>query len=154
MSGLSAGDVVTITLPDTRFTGKQGVVVNILNDGNPDGPIGVRFPEYYKFLFDFPNKPDTVIRFTEADLKKNTRDDKQDITQEQLCDVLFGKMWHSIYSLKRPLMIGFRDCTHKNCSNKVAMRIMVNCHGTVQEIDVCKNHVEYHGRNCDDFPHK
>ncbi len=155
MSNLLVGSIVTVVLPNTRFTGKQGRVSVIVEDGNEDGPIGLVFPGYYKHLFDFPNGPNTVVRFTVEDLRLNTRDDKQDINSEQICDVLFGRrMWSIIYSIEQPLMIGFNECMHEACKKLVAARIMVNCWGTVSEVDVCKQHIDWHGRNCDGFPFK
>jgi len=155
MPDLKINDIVTVVHPEWRFTGKQGQVVEIVEDGNEDGPIGVRFPEYYSHLFAYPDKPDTIVRFQISDLKRNTRDDPQDINLRQLGGILFGSsMWHTIYCLGKPLMIGFTDCMHEGCSEKALVRIMVNCFGTVCEADVCKEHFEYHGRNCDGFPFK
>jgi hypothetical protein len=150
---LAVDDIVTVICPDIDFTDKQGVIVEIKEDGNPEGPIGVRFPSYYEYLFNYPNSPDTVVRFLPSDLQKNTRDDGQNISDEQLCNVLFGKdMWHSINHLPTPLMIGFQACTHKDCEQVVVARAMINCHGSVYEVDVCRIHSSWHGSNCDSFP--
>lgn len=155
MSTLAVGDIVTIIHPNWRFTGKQGKIVEIINDGNEEGSIGVCFPKYYQFLFDHPDNANTVLRFEVSDLQKNSRDDKQDITVAQLCDMLFGShMWHSIYVINQPLMIGFSDCMLRGCDSQAIMRIMLNCHGTVSEVDVCREHLGYHGCNADGLAFK
>jgi hypothetical protein len=152
MTKLTVGAIVTVIHQGWRFTGKQGRVVEIIEDGNEDGPVGVIFPNYYGRLLDYPYKPGDAMRFQEADLKEITRGDLQDITMEQICDILFGRMWHNVSTIQQPLMVGFGLCMHVDCEKLVMARILVNCHGSVAEFDVCNDHMHYHGRNNDGFP--
>lgn len=156
MQEFRVNDFVTVIHEGWVFTGKQGQIKEIVNDGNEDGPIGVAFPEYYGYLLDPSDyKPGDIVRFEEIDLKLLTRNDPQDINHEQLVNLFFNSdMWHSFLGLDMPFMIGFTRCMHEDCDKLVVMRIMVNCHGTVSEADVCPKHATYHGRNCDGFPYK
>lgn len=155
MQVIKIKDIITVIHEGWRFTGKQGRVEEIVEDGNKDGPIGVSFPAYYGRILDYPYEPGNIVRFQRDDLKINDRDEPQDISRKQLYDFLFGRsMWHSEYLLDYPLMIGFTECMHKGCEKKVVARIIINCHGVISEADVCKDHMGYHGHNCDGFPYK
>ena len=154
MLKLKTGHIATVTLQNSRFTKNQGRVEEVGSD-HEDGPIGLSFPGYCRYLFDDRSygKIGTIVYFEESELRKNGRDDPQDIDLDQLCDILFGRsMWSCREIYDRPLMIGFTKC--EGCDKTVVARILVNNHGTVSEIDVCKDHLEYHGRNCDGFPFK
>ena len=155
-SKLEVGNIavadVSKAFPDSKYNGKQCRVVHT-NSEDEEGPIGVVFPAYYN-LFYPPDSPDSVVHLRARELRKLGRDDFQDRSVEQICDLLFGSMWSNMWLLDEPLMIGFTECPHEGCKDTVVARIMVNNHGTASEIDVCKKHVEYHGRNCDGFPMK
>ena len=152
---LLVGNIVTVDNPEWRFHKKQGRVEFIRNDGNEDGPVGVRFPSYYGHLFQYPDGEDSIVRFEESDLKLTQLEDGQDIEQEKILDLLFGRNMYMVwYTNKHPLMIGFDICDHEDCEETVRFRIMVNNHGTVVEYDVCVEHTAWHGRNCDGFPYK
>ena len=157
---LAVGNIVVVDMseahpipyPDSKYNGKQGRIVHT-HSKDEEGPIGVVFPEYYN-LFYSPDPPGSVVHFQPDELKKLGRDDPQDRSVEEMCTLLFGRMWTNVWLLDKPLMIGFDECPHEGCDKTVVARIMVNNHGTVSEIDVCKKHMEYHGRNCDGFEMK
>lgn len=143
---------VSKAYPDSQYNGKQCRVVHT-NSKSKEGPIGVVFPAYYNLFYPHES-PDMVIHFRIRELRKLGRDDPQDRSVEEMCTLLFGRMWTNVWVRDKPLMVGFDECPHEGCDKTVVARIMVNNHGTVSEIDVCKEHVEYHGRNCDGFPMK
>lgn len=170
--GIVVGSIVTVQLDpkkygaNNKFQGKQGEVALIAEDGDEDGPIGVKFPEWHRALdpdffdsFSLPSlnflTPDSVTRFKKDDLRLEKGWRQPKISDEQLCNALFGRnMWHTRFILKTPFIPGYRECMHENCEKKALLRIMVNCWGAVCDHDVCPNHAVYHGCNCDGFPGK
>ena len=153
--GLEIGNYVTVIGQDFwPFTDKQGRIAEIEYDGDSDGPIGVKFPEYYRDLWNnpFDSSDNTVVRFEINELRW---DSKEIIPLKYQCDILFGRsMWHSFFSLTDPVKIGKSFCMHECYNELVVKRILVNCWGSVSEADVCADHTEWHGRNCDGFPYK
>ncbi len=150
---VAVGNIVLITYPKGKFTGKQGKVVEISDDNHKDGPIGVIFPEYYTDLFMHPDFG-SIVRFEEDDLEKVDASGEQNISLELRLKILFGNMVNYYFPLEHSLIIGHTDCMHQGCVKKAVARIMVNCHGSVSDVDVCEDHFEWHGRNCDGFPYK
>lgn len=147
---LRVGDIITVIADNLRFTGKQGRVEKFFSDGHTDGPIGVRFPHYYRGLFDYGGV-DNIVRFQFEELRKNNRDDRQDITQEKICDILFGSnMWHTILLIDKPLLIGFSECMFQQCEKNAITLILFNCHGVVHEAHACQDHMRYHACNTDE----
>lgn len=150
---IEKGNIVTILQQkeiDGRFVGKQGYVAEVKEDGNPDGPIGVQFPAWYKHLFCYPNKPDTIIRFQESELRVDKCWMSLDVLAQ--AELLFGNMHSVVYWNNRPFIPGVEICQHEGCDKKSTLQILVNCWGTVSQHQVCSDHAVYHGRNCDGFP--
>jgi len=76
----------------------------------------------------------------------------EDATPEMRAKLLFGRMFHSVYSRRDPFAPG-GPCDRDRCGAAAVRRIMVNLIGTVVEYDVCRPCAEqYHGNSRDDFP--
>jgi hypothetical protein len=176
MVSLHVGDIVTVSCNNRRFNRKQALIVGVNQDTDCGGPYGVLFPYYYDNVFIYPDDPSTIFDFWPGDLRKNTRHDEQDISDEDLAELLRGvdmeifdseqglsdqerccKLFSednciSLNLLESPLMIGFSKCMHEGCENAVVGRIMVKHHNLVFECDVCADHLILHGSDNDDFP--
>jgi len=63
------GSIVTVIL-DCIYCGEQGEVVEIINDGDLDGPICVRFGEQ-SFVVEDIGKTSLTVRFREEDLHQD-----------------------------------------------------------------------------------
>lgn len=161
---IRVGSIVTVQLDpqkyaNSKFQGKQGEVVLIADDGNKEGPVGVKFPGWYKIIdwqfFDFDLPRDAVVRFEKNELRVDERWRQPEISDQLLCDLLFGRsMWHTRYVSKEPFIPGYRECQHESCKKPAILRILVNCWGVVSDWDVCAEHAAFHGRNCEEFPAK
>ena len=147
---LVIGNIVTVTLVDSIFHGTQGEVVEIKDDGDEDGNIGVMpGPDGERYLGYCRNDSERIVRYEESDLRLDN-----DWTAENRTHRLFGNNWHHVYTFSLPLDPE-QDCMHKDCDNKRSARIMVNIWGTVCEFDVCDSHRdEWHGNCADEFPFK
>lgn len=153
-SQIKVGNIVRVVSEyvDGRFFGKQAEVIEIRDDKHEDGPLCLRFPKWYKNLFSYPDKPETIVRFQINEVEPCHDWDKISIKQE--LNLIFGTMWYYYRSKKHPFTLGYSDCDYDGCSDRALIRGYVNCHGTVSIVDLCKKHLEWHGRNCDTFPHK
>ncbi|MFQ5661840.1 MAG: hypothetical protein ACE5F2_01130 [Candidatus Paceibacteria bacterium] len=148
---MKIGNIVTIVSEDSVFDGKQAEVVEIEDDGNEDGNIGVKLSSRDEYLLGYcSDESEKIIRFKEDEL----RVDKDWGIEIKACN-LFGKnMWHHLYVMKEEFVSG-KDCIHENCKEKTTRRILVNIWGSVYEFDTCDAHAErYHGKCVDDFPVK
>ena len=77
-----------------------------------------------------------------------------DFPVEIKAERLFGNTYMRLFVLDKPLDKS-SECKHKDCTQKVGKRAMVNIWGSVYEVDVCDDHfVEYNGHLIDDFPWK
>jgi len=149
------GDIVTILqekVVDGRFVGKQGYVAEIKEDGNPDGPVGIQFPSWYKYLFDYPDKSDKIVRFQESELQVDKCWIPLDVPTQ--AELLFGNQCNVVYWDNRPFIPRVEICHHEGCDKMSTLQILVNCWGTVSQHRVCSSHAFYHGRKCDGFPCK
>jgi hypothetical protein len=135
-----------------RFVGKQGYVSEITPDEDPNGPIGVQFPRKYKYLFDYPNSPETIVRFQPEELQIESCWEPLTVPEE--AEALFGNMHSQVCWTNRPFWPGIEVCQHQECSNRALLLILVNNWGTVSQFRVCSEHAVWHGRNCDGFPAK
>src|SRR3989339_731536 len=145
---ISVGSIVIVTEERYRFCGLQGVVVEIKEDGDEDGPIGVRFPSRhkYKFLFDYPNKPDSIVQFKRNELRVD--DFFIPLTVEEEVEGLFGDVW-VVNTPKMPLISGDSECMHEGCKSKAYFRIFFNVWGCVETAYVCGEHASFHGKLVD-----
>ena len=144
-------DVVTILNEELLFHECQGQVVEIVDDGDPDGNIGVKIGPKDEYLLGYCwNEDQKTVRFTEDELRVD-----QDWCIENKIIALYGRdRWHHAYSLGEPLNTE-KECMHEDCPDKCKQRIMVNIWGSVYEIDVCDNHAKkWHGMCADSFPFK
>ena len=142
---IAVDDVVTVVEEEDRHHGKQAKVAEIVNDGNPDGPIGLRFPEgTITRVFDDPE----VFRYEEAELRVDTG-----WTPKNRAFWLFGRhVWHSLSPITEPFEAG-GDCGHEDCPHHTVQRCMVNILGIACEVDLCGGHRdEYHGKSIEHFP--
>ncbi|MEK7138221.1 MAG: hypothetical protein AAB787_01805 [Patescibacteria group bacterium] len=145
---LEVGNIVTVTL-DCMFTNKQGEVVAIVDDGDEDGNIDVKFGSDCDHLFSWNRKGKGALRFKESDLRKD-----KDYTMEVKAYHLFGAgMFHHLAPLKHPFSLE-NKCMHEKCAESATNRALVNIWGTVCEVDVCKGHSDWHGNCADSFPWK
>ena len=78
--------------------------------------------------------------------KKMTYKEKR--AEEERLNQRFGGMWHHAYFKTDPKL----DELCYSCHRHATIRIEVNIWGVVQEFDVCEEHAEYDGRNCDIMP--
>jgi hypothetical protein len=148
---LIINDVVTVISEDTMYFEQQGEVVEVVNDNDPDGPIGVRFGIWCSHLFDaFHEANQTTVRLLEAELRKDP-----DWTLEIKTIRLFGKeMWHSLFSRGIPLDRNTK-CQTENCIHFCDERCLINIWGSVYEIDLCSECAkQYHGMMGESWPSK
>lgn len=140
-------NIVTVVLEDSSLYGKQGKVVEIANDNDEDGNIGVKFGLDGEELLGFcATEEEKIVRFYEHELKVD-----DDWTVESKAYQLFGKMGHTLHIPKKPLDAN-TDCRNKNCKNKASSKSMINIWGSVYEVYLCKTcHKIYHGKCMDDF---
>ncbi len=148
---LQVGNIVTVTLAGSPFNGKQAEIVEIKDDGNEEGNIGIIFGHDGEHLLGYcQNDSERTVRFKEDELRLDS-----DWTPMNKAYKLFGPhMWHSLFIAKKPFDPE-GSCMHKDCEKKNTVRIMVNIWGSVCEADVCDAHrEEYHGKCMDAFPWK
>ncbi len=77
-------------------------------------------------------------------------------TQEDRATFLFGSSWHSMWNLKFPWQEG-NPCMHSAHDGQdrppAVRRVMMNIWGSVCELDMCEEHLEYDGRCADSAPY-
>lgn len=142
---IKINSLVTVTHPEWRFTDKQGVVIGIKEDGNKDGPIGVQFHPWYKYLFDNPRNKDIIVRFTAEDIRVDEK--LEEIPTEGLSVTFFN--WLPRKS-KSNLIIGQTKCQHPDCNRFASFEICVNIWGTNNSAYACSKHAYRHGCWSDD----
>lgn len=148
---LEVGNIVTITLADSLFNGKQAEIVEIADDGNEDGNIGVILGRDGEHLVGYcRTDEERIVHFKENELHLD-----DDWSPMNKAFKLFGPdMWHRVLSLKRPFDPE-RDCMHEGCYKKNTFRAMINIWGSVCEADLCDVHCEeWHGKCVESFPWK
>ena len=146
---MEIGNIVTVTLQESFLRGCQGEIAEIKNDRDVDGPIGVRLGRHCSHLFGCEYNPNNAIRFMESDLRVDG-----DYTSKNKANMLFPRMWHSLYSYKEQLD-SEKLCMHEKCHEKRQRRIMVNVWGCATEVDVCNTHADqYHGKCIEIFPYR
>jgi hypothetical protein len=137
---LAVGNIVRIVGDDLWLNGKQGEIVEI--DHRKEIPYSVKFGKSCRHLFDYPRPENLIVDFTATELQKEDRWDLK-----ILADDLYGTMWHSAASLSKPFDPS-TECMHEDhtaSAPKATARILVNCWGTVYELDVCEEHKFLHG---------
>lgn len=140
---LEIGNIVTVVDEELLLYDKQGEVVDIKNDGHEDGPYCVKFGASCDHLLTGPRPRNRIVRFSEKELRK---DERWEI--KTWADNLYGDMWHSAYNLPDP-WTAENECMHEEhgqTSVKSTVRILVNCWGTVYEMDMCDAHRDLHGK--------
>lgn len=161
---LAEGSIVTIA-GDNRFTGKQGLVIDMNSDLLPtDGPIAVYFdtevPEYEfnthsrgtPWSQGIPTKENyrscyRVICFLPDELLVDT-----EFALESIVIRKFGKDPHALLSPDFPLKPGTHACHVKSCeSGGLATKLtLVNVWGTIMALYTCeKCHEKWHGARTD-----
>ncbi len=71
----------------------------------------------------------------------------------QQAKTLFGESWR----VNRPETFFVPNetiCVHKSCRLRAAFQILVNCWGSIYQMDVCRNHASLHGARMDEVPYK
>jgi hypothetical protein len=146
---LAIGNIVTVLLEDCIYFELQGEVMEIVDDGNSEGPIGVKFSEWCDPLGAL-ERDRPIIRFLEAELR---RDD--DWGFELKVYQCYGRnMWHSTARLGH-VFDPKKKCGTENCTHFCDRRCLINLWGTVYEIDFCNECAkEYHGKCGEFFPSK
>ncbi len=160
------GDIVTI-LGDNRFTGRQGIVIDMASDKQPeDGPVAVYFDaevpdhEFYQpgersgWSGGVPNKENhraccRVICFRPDELRRDAEFPIETLVQRK-----FGSNWARISSWKFPLRPGTHDCQFESCKTgqPATMLTLVNVWGTVCTVYSCEScHEKWHGVRTDGF---
>jgi hypothetical protein len=145
---LSIGDIVTVTLEECTYFEKQGQVVEIVADGDSDGPIGVKFGRWCEVIAF--NEEHITVRFEEPELRKDL-----DWSLEVKVFQCYGDdLWHSLYALKY-LFDPAGTCKAEGCQEPNVRRCLINIWGSVYEIDLCKTcATAYHGMMGESFPRK
>ncbi len=148
---LAVGNIVTVIFEDCMYFEQQGEVVEIVEDGDSDGPVGVKFGKWCKHLFNsFHDGNFTTVRFEEVELRKDA-----DWGIEVKAVRCYGaRMWHSLCSLRRPFDPKGK-CQTENCTHFCDQRCLINIWGTVSEIDLCMECAkQYHGKCGEMWPAK
>lgn len=153
---LEAGDFVKIAnIPDSNsridfdeeWIGMRALIMEICDDNNPDGPIGVVFAPWYDYLFCDPNTLDCIIRLREENLEI---DKPWSLSNKEYFQYFIKHQMGSINALYRtkkeiPFLPGLSNCMIKGCEKKAIVQIYYNVYGTVNEAYVCGDHAHYHG---------
>lgn len=154
LMALEIGNIVTVTLPGCRFNAHQGLVVEIKNDGNEDGSIGVKFGHSSRYLFNYPDSPEeTTIWFTVTELRV-----EQTWNAEIRAKNLYGRngMYHSLHAMREVFNSQVHYCMHNDHRDKQKVpptrTILINHWGTVYEFPACKEHEKEDGRCVDVVP--
>ncbi len=147
---LKIGDVVTVTDEELMLFDHQGKIVEIEDDGNEDGPIGVRFSKSSRSMFGVDWRSDNLIRFSEKELRK---DDDWSL-KNQAIEKFGTRMWHTLYEAPWPFseqnLCMSED--HKQNVPHATKRILINFVGSVYPIDVCKEHEHFDGKCGESWP--
>lgn len=81
---------------------------------------------------------------------RNTKYRKEKAIEQYLLKTFGKHMWHSYY---KPMIEFSKDSACFCCGIKNSKRrIWVNVWGTCYPIDVCQEHVKFHGRNMEELP--
>ena len=137
---LAVGNIVRVVAEDFVLHGKQGEIVDV--DHAKELPYSVKFGQSCKHLFDYPRPRKLIGEFAATELQKEDRWDLEILAKD-----LYGTMFHSLAALKNPFDPA-NDCIHEDHMSsppKATVRIIVNCWGTVYEMDVCEEHKNLHG---------
>jgi hypothetical protein len=145
---LSVGDIVAVTLKDCSYYNQQGQVVEIVDDGHPDGRIGVKFGEWCESLAFYESH--AVVRFEESELRQDA-----DWSLKVKVFQCYGTyVWHSLYVLPHSFDLT-KTCKAEGCQNLNVRRCLINIWGNVYEIDLCETCAQaYHGKIGESFPQK
>lgn len=135
------GDIVTIVSDRSLYNGEQGEVVEINDeDGDEDGPVGIKFdPQQIKFN-----------AFKHAECIVRHEDDELRVDNGWACTTLATRLYpgyyHTTYTFKHPFDPSL-PCMCEGCSENASRRCVINEWGNVSEIDLCEPHAaEAHGK--------
>lgn len=144
---LEVNNIVTVTMEGSYLMGQQGEVVEIVEDGDEDGPVGVLF--YPVQLFHHTSRrEERIVRFQRDELRIDPHWSAKSRAWQ-----LFPNSYHSTVSLKFPFSTR-NSCMYEGCEHPVARRVVVNIWGTVIERDVCQQHSYWEGKCAESFPAK
>ncbi|OGB73376.1 hypothetical protein A3K24_00660 [candidate division Kazan bacterium RIFCSPHIGHO2_01_FULL_44_14] len=148
------GDIVKVDLGNGNKTytyhGKTGVVVGIVEDGDPDGTINVKFGPSLDNEFGSPGvsprwyKSGRVTRFCETELSKEESFSALK-PEDYFC--LFEYMDSAYYTPAEPGQV----CRRPGCHHPAVVIIIVNEHGCGREVAVCEFHKGFHGKMTEVF---
>lgn len=148
--GLQIADIVTVIDEDLMCFNQQGKVIEIKEDGNEDGPIGVRFGPSARYLFSGDWRPDNLVWYQEKELRKDA-----ELTLENQVIEKFGtRMWHTFYDTPFPFSEQNLCMSEEHIDDvpKASKRILINFVGSVYPIDVCKEHEHFDGKCAESWP--
>lgn len=148
---LAVGDIVTVTLKECIYFGIQGQVMEVNEDGDPGGPIGVKFNKW-KDPWAAIQKDRPTVRFLESFLRKD--DDWDPEIRVLEC---YGKyLCRSFFQLPDPFdPTKPSPCKTKGCVYLAVRRCLINIVGSVYEVDLCADCAkEYHGTCTEGWPTK
>ena len=135
---LQVGHIVKIIDAELFGYEEKVEVVEIKEDNNPDGPIGVHFEEDMPWPSYSNHESDNVIRYQRNQLQFFSTE--WDL--ETKANRLFGSHgWYMTQQLIKPLNPRL-NCRYKDCKNLREKRVLINCWGTVCEFDVCSSHAD------------
>lgn len=135
---LQIGDIVTVIDEDLMLFNHQGKIVEIEDDEDEDGPIGVRFSRSSRSVFGIDWRNENLIRFLEKQLRKD-----DDWTLENQAIQKFGtRMWHTLYEAPWPFSEQNLCMSEEHMGEipNATKRILINYVGSIYPIDVCKDH--------------
>lgn len=141
--------ILRIVNTKSAFDGHYGRLLKVRKDGDPEGPLEVKFGAECRYLFGAYFKEENTCRFHESEVEV-----VPDFPIEIKVTQLFGGMAHSIVRLAD----GFdpnAPCMHEDCERSRTKRGLTNVWGVVHEFDACDEHyIAYHGKNVDEFPYR
>jgi hypothetical protein len=132
--------LVRVTSKETSYLGKCGKVAEIIDDGDEDGPIGVRFDREDIATY-VSTDEECVVRFEPSELEIIT-----DFPVEHIANTLFRHSHHTVEEFTF-VFSPKNDCMFEDCPQKATRRAVTNIWGRVIERDVCDEHYDMcHGK--------
>ena len=135
---VEVGDIVTIISDESCYKDKQGQVVEIVEDGDADGSVGVKFRRDQMMHYVATGET-CIVRHKEEELRID-----KGWSLVSRATMLYGRMYHHTVELRFDFDVR-NPCMHEGCNENAEKRCVVNVWGTVIERDLCKEHGKIDG---------
>jgi hypothetical protein len=142
---IEIGNIVTIISTESGYNKKQGQVVEIVDDGDEDGPVGVKFHPN-DMLHIVADENNCIVRHEIHELRI---DPCWSLGHRAL--LAYPGMHHTLFEL----LFAFspeNPCMHEDCERNAARRCMINVWGCVYERDYCEEHGKIDGMMGESLP--